>query len=288
MFGSLCGDNATHNAVLVTNMWEHLEDARDGERREKQLREVFWSGLIEHGSQVDRLRPGTPETAWRIIKKLVDRVFVDEEKKVVDEEKKVVDEEKKAITLLQEELVDLNRRLSETKAGKAIFTQLQRDLVKQQDEVKSLLARLEKSDNPALRKELEKERKRIEKELEDTFEDIKKLKIPIGRRLAIFFGKKSKAVSPELSCNSTLLTALLERDQDYRPACIVKLNGGRSQFCHCHCIDILFSQINCVIPPLEFLLTFSCDTPNFPMLGYLVMALKRMMLLAHLDKFALH
>jgi len=50
----------------------------------------------------------------------------------------------------------------------------------------------------------------IEEQLESTFRDIKKLKIPIGRRVAIFFGKKVKAVSTDLSSRPLPLKITLE------------------------------------------------------------------------------
>ncbi|KAF9450922.1 hypothetical protein P691DRAFT_757794 [Macrolepiota fuliginosa MF-IS2] len=176
MFGELCGDVAMNQVILVSTMWEKMR-ADIGAGREAELKDKFWKPLIERGSGVARLeKSDSTEEAWSIVEKLIKQK-----------------EEREAV-LLQEELVELGIKLNETQAGKTLYTGLQRLLADQRESLRSLLAQVEKSDDPALTKELKKEYARIEDQFQKTFEEVKKLKIPLGRRLmAFFFGKKARA-----------------------------------------------------------------------------------------------
>jgi hypothetical protein len=177
MFGNLCGDSATARVVLVSTMWDKVQ--RDvGKQREQQLIQQFWKPLIDKGSGIDRLGQSDSGEAWRIVDDLV--------RKHHDRE----------AVLLQEEIVDLQHKLNETEAGKTLYSALQKALADQKDSLKSILAQVEKSGDPKLKKELEKEYKKIRDQFEKTFKEVNKMKIPFGRRIQMFFlGKKTHAVS---------------------------------------------------------------------------------------------
>jgi hypothetical protein len=178
MFGNLCGDDAASRVVLVSTMWERLADQKVGETREVQLRQQFWNNLIDKGSGVDRLRTSTPGEAWRIVTGVISRA-----------------EEREAV-LLQEEVVKIGLNLNETEAGKTLYTGLQKLLADQKETLKTLLTQAEKSDDPKLKKEFEREYKKIQQQFDKTFAEVSSMKISIGRRiLLLFFGKKSHAVS---------------------------------------------------------------------------------------------
>ncbi len=55
MFSKLVGDEASSEVVLVTSMWNLVDDLHEAEDREKELRERFWKPLIDKGSKVCRL-----------------------------------------------------------------------------------------------------------------------------------------------------------------------------------------------------------------------------------------
>ncbi|KAJ3570350.1 hypothetical protein NP233_g4464 [Leucocoprinus birnbaumii] len=178
MFGNLCGDNAASRVILVSTMWEKV-DQSIGQRREGQLKSEFWQGLIERGSSVDRLRNSSSVEAWRVVDSMISTT------------------EQREVVLLQQEVVELERKLNETEAGKALHTSLQRLLYDQKETLKSLLAQVEKSDDPRLKVELEKEYKKIQSQFDKTFKEVNKMKIPIGRRLMLIFSFKkpsSKAI----------------------------------------------------------------------------------------------
>lgn len=181
MFGELCGDVAMNQVILVSTMWQKIAP-EVGVTREEELKSKFWKVLLDRGSKTDRLTDATSSEAWRIVEQLI---------KGKDE---------REVVLLQEELVELQKKLNETQAGKTIYTALQKALDKQREELKLLLTQVEKSDDPVLRNELKREYDRIEREFQETFEEAKKLKIPLTKRfIDFFFGKRSRAVGLSLN-----------------------------------------------------------------------------------------
>jgi len=175
MFGELCGDKAVKKVVLVTTMWDKVQQ-ETGARREKELFDNYWNKMIEHGALTTRFS-NTAGSAWDIIKIIL--------KQHEDE-----------VLLLQEELVDLKRALNETQAGKTLYTDLQKLLAEQRDTVRALAEQARNESNPQLAKQLDAELKRIQKDLDKTFSAIKNLKVPLGKRLMLLlFGKKSRGKS---------------------------------------------------------------------------------------------
>jgi len=79
--------------------------------------------------------------------------------------------------------VDLKRALNETQAGKTLYSDLQRLLAEQRDTVRTLAEQARDECNPKLAYQLEAELKRIQKDFDKTFYEMKKLEIPIGKRL---------------------------------------------------------------------------------------------------------
>jgi len=175
MFANLCGDDMLGNVVLVTTMWSNVKP-EVGAERERQLQQEFWKPMIDQGSVVKRF-DCTYKRAWDIVNVLIGRA-------------------QREAVLLQEEIVDLGRKLSETEAGKTLYNALQRLLAEQKETVRMLQEEAKIQDNPKLAKELEKEYDKIQRELDKTFEDMKRLKIPFGRRFALLFSfKKAKSHS---------------------------------------------------------------------------------------------
>jgi hypothetical protein len=186
MFGELCGNNAVKRVVLVTTMWDKVQQDT-GVRREKELLANYWKKMSDCGASTARFL-NTAESAREIIDFIL--------------EKNVANLELAAgldALLLQEELVDLKRALNETQAGKSLYSDLQRLLVEQRDTVRSLADQARDQSNLQLASQLEAELKRIEKDLDKTFSEIKKLKIPFFKTIMLFFAKKPRAVRLILS-----------------------------------------------------------------------------------------
>jgi hypothetical protein len=181
MFGKLCGDDAIRNVILATTMWR--PDGKDPEnkqpRREKELRDKYWKGMLDSGSTMTRFLR-TYNSAWTIVD-LVSLINPPDS------------------LLLQEEMVDLKKGINETQAAITLYDTLQRELANQRDAVKKLRKEAETQDNAELVRELTLQCEEIERTLRATFAQIQELKIPIGRRiLSLFSFKKTRAVSYSL------------------------------------------------------------------------------------------
>ena len=177
MFGELCGDQAVKKVVLVTTMWDknyQTDHRQTHNQREKDLFENYWKTMINYGASTARFL-NTPDSAWEIIDPILKQHAAE-------------------VLLLQEELVDLKRTLSETQAGKALYSDLQRLLAEQRDIVRSLAEQARDQSNAKLARVMDAELKRIQKELDNTFNEIKTLEISSGKRLLLLFSKKSRGV----------------------------------------------------------------------------------------------
>jgi len=171
MFAQLCGDQGLKNVILVTTMWDTIK-TWTGAQREHDLRRNYWSLMMEKGALVARFR-NTPQTAWKIIDM-------------------IIQESTTEVLLLQEELVDLKLRLNETKAGIMLYSNLQELLLEQQRTIQLLAQQARGESDPVLLSKLAADHNRIEKEFQKTFGQMKRLHIPIGRRIILFFSRKSR------------------------------------------------------------------------------------------------
>jgi hypothetical protein len=180
MFGELCGDQAVRKVVLVTTMWDKaLASASDKQRktlfeREQELSESYWRTMMDHGASTARFL-NSVDSAWKIL----DIILKQQESEVL---------------LLQEEIVDLKKALNETQAGKTLYSELQKLLAEQRDTLQALAQQARDESNPKLARQLESELKRIQKDFNRTFNEIKSLKVSFSKRLMLFFGKKSRGV----------------------------------------------------------------------------------------------
>ena len=178
LFNRLCGDRAIERVRLVTSMWDVKVDktgAKHREDRESELTSNFWKPLIDAGAQYERFE-NTKKSAWDIIHDAT-----------ADESEAV---------LLQEELVDAERRLGETAAGKAMYSQFEKLLLEQKETLKKLADDAKLQHDPKLMKGLEDECRKIEARLEKTRKEMEELNIPYLRRVfLLLFPKKTRSVS---------------------------------------------------------------------------------------------
>ena len=178
MFGRLCGDKAASRVRLVTTMWDKAKNRHAADSRVPQLENEFWKPLIDEGARHLKF-DNTPKSAWDIINDLTGQP---------------VTVETDSALLLQEELVDAKKKLNETNAGKALYSQFEKLLLAQKEAMKQLSDEA-KTNDPNLARELEEEYKRIEAQLQKTMEEMDKLKIPLLRRLRLLFARRTRSVS---------------------------------------------------------------------------------------------
>jgi hypothetical protein len=96
MLGSLCGTRAMSNVVLVTTMWDEVNGVVAAQR-ERELYDTHWRPMLNNGMRTLRFDRSF-QCAWGI----VDSILGTDPCPVLD---------------VQMELVDLQKPLSETKAG---------------------------------------------------------------------------------------------------------------------------------------------------------------------------
>jgi hypothetical protein len=114
----------------------------------------------------------TPESAWDIVKLIIDKEPIDS-------------------LLIQEELVDLRRNLPETEAGRTLHSTL-----------KELAQKLEE----------DQESEDTMKRLQAVHEQLRELKIPLSRRLVIFFSRKrTRGVSSPVRLLHSLCSLFSQR-----------------------------------------------------------------------------
>ncbi|KAI6102121.1 P-loop containing nucleoside triphosphate hydrolase protein [Pisolithus sp. B1] len=172
VFARLCGDKAAAGVRLVTTMWDKEKNKDLAESRVSQLEQNFWKPLIEAGARHKRFDENSSRCAWEIVDDLTGGGEV---------------------LLLQEELVDVARKLNETTAGQALYTQFQKLIREQMETIKGLQEEAKAQRDLETVKQLEEEQRRLEAELQKTWHEMGKLKIPFMRRIGLFFSKKPQS-----------------------------------------------------------------------------------------------
>jgi len=174
MFGQLCGTKAVPNVVLGTTMWSKVK-LDVGEQREQELTTKYWAAMMDQGASMQRFL-GTHGSAWQIVDGFTDL--------------------KGHSLLVQQEMVDVGKRLSETKAGLVLYEELQRLMAKQHDLMTKLQEQARAQNNPAIAQELEREYQETERRWKATLDSAREWKIPFSRKLAALFNWRKPSSQP--------------------------------------------------------------------------------------------
>jgi hypothetical protein len=172
MFASLCGQKAMPNVILATTMWGSIEKA-SGVQREKELKAEYWRDMLDDGCGMERFE-NTYESAWRVVDSLGGR--------------------DRARVLLPSEIVDTKLLLNETRAGITLNKQLDRLIKDRRQAARQLRDTEMQADqgNEQLAQELNEKKANIEKQIRETAEQLRQMKIPFSRRVQLMFkGKRS-------------------------------------------------------------------------------------------------
>ena len=137
MFHNLCGVEALKNVVLVTTMWDQV-DEEEGDSRENELTNRYWKTMIELGCRTSRFENNT-ESALDIVSQFQDA---------------------RCTVLLQKELVDLHFQLAETSAGRIFFSSLVEFIKKTKELLAQIEAKLRQNQNSANRTAVERDKER--------------------------------------------------------------------------------------------------------------------------------
>ena len=161
MFQNLCGNDALKNVVLVTTMWDEVEE-EEGFNREKELSDNYWKSMIELGCHTARFY-NNAESAWDIISQL---------------------QETQCTVLLQEELVDQGLELAETSAGRTLFSWLIDFIKKIKEMLAHIEAKLKQNQSSANRIIVEREKTATQAKLQEADAQRRRYSTGLIRRLS--------------------------------------------------------------------------------------------------------
>ncbi|KAG5340070.1 hypothetical protein C0989_002869 [Termitomyces sp. Mn162] len=154
MFEKLCGPNAATHIILTTTKWSDVKPDV-GAQREIQLRDHFWNDMLRDGSKMRQFR-GTQNSAKEIVQEILVRRALD-------------------AAQIQDELVEVDKLLSETEAGRTLRYTLKEAL----EEQKKMAARLRTEGGDDFRDQVIENDSKIRALLGQ----ISALDIPLGRRV---------------------------------------------------------------------------------------------------------
>ena len=109
MFCQLCGDKAFERVVLGTTNWGEGEEKKIGKMREQQLTNNFWNTMITLGSKSLRFDQ-SKKSARSFLDVILGQLEYGENEEVLND----------TVLRIQNELVELDRKIPETSAGQEL------------------------------------------------------------------------------------------------------------------------------------------------------------------------
>ncbi|KAJ4189097.1 hypothetical protein NW767_011748 [Fusarium falciforme] len=208
MFQQLCGDEAFGHVILATSMWDTLDKASKdvGDQREQELmsRAEFWGTMYKSGSQVARWL-GNEQSAQSIVGKIIE----------------VHDKAGEAVLKIQQEMVNEDKDLDETAAGREVQREIAAAKAQLQEEIKELREMQEdmiKQSNEKLAQEFATQRQAIEKQLRDANEAQASLKISLEALLEEKTAEYEEMLKRAQEEQRRMAEALKEKEADIRRA----------------------------------------------------------------------
>ena len=162
-FEKLCGKDALQNVILVTTMWDEVDETA-GNLEEEKMKTIYWNKMLEHRSTTGRFM-GTRESALQLLQPLIDAA------------------NKRSSLLLQHEMVIMRKKLTETSAGRHLFTKAQHIVFQRQKVIERIQAEMSRSvvDKTSLQP-LQDEDQKLSQSLESTVEEMRVLNLPVAWR----------------------------------------------------------------------------------------------------------
>jgi len=164
MFEQLCGKDAFNAVTFVSTMWGEVE-LSVGEEREKELKGQYWRSMFDNGSRYERFT-GTLDS-------VCDSVYP-----LLLWNEKAITALHNATFHLQKEIVEEKKALPETNAGRALYSELESQVARQQrvlQQLKDDVAHTKMS--PEDTRELMTEYENARKKAAQTLEEMKRLHI---------------------------------------------------------------------------------------------------------------
>lgn len=193
MFEELCGKNAFQNVILTTTMWDEV-DEETGEGRERELKTKYWRTMLERNSTTSRFLR-TRESAFDIIEPLIEAA------------------NERSSVLLQNELVDMHKSLPATAAGQELFSAMGQLVSQREDLLRRIRHEMRQSNGDKMALEpLQEEHQKLQKSLQATVIEMRRLRLPLGKRLMNmtdkFFSSKFESLKSLITKRISKPTAL--------------------------------------------------------------------------------
>jgi len=144
--------------VLVTTMWDEVEDGVGDERLE-ELKSTYWKGMVSCGSETYKYLNNL-HSAKELLKRIADK----------SSERRHV--------LLQQEISEWKKELRETEAGQVLHSRLEQLADQRLQALRRLRADQSKFTDARTTEELRKEYADLKAQLDETLKEVHALRLP--------------------------------------------------------------------------------------------------------------
>jgi len=162
-FEKLCGNDAMARLVLVTTMWDEMED-EVGDERLKELKSTYWKGMISCGSETFKYL-NNPRSAKELLRRIADK-----------------SSEQRRVPVLQREISKWKKELRKTEAGQVLHSRLEQLADQQFRALRRLHADQSKFTDTRTTEELRKEYADLKAHLDETLKEAHVLRQPPMKR----------------------------------------------------------------------------------------------------------
>ena len=164
MVEELCGKNAFQSVMMITTMWDEV-DEKTGEAREEVLRARYWRHMLDRTSTMSRFMH-TRESDFTVIDPLIDAA------------------NKRSSRLLQMELAAMRRNLPWGSYGPEISSKMEVLVRQHVDLLRRIRNEMKRADGDKMSLEpLHHEHRNLQVEMEVAVNEMQRLKLPLGDRL---------------------------------------------------------------------------------------------------------
>ncbi|KAI5995160.1 P-loop containing nucleoside triphosphate hydrolase protein [Pisolithus albus] len=167
VFRKLCGNKAMSQVILVTTMWDEVDESVGNERLE-ELEGDYWKAMIAQGSTTYRY-VNTLESSRELLSQLV--------------------ESKRREVRLQKQTANKHLQLRETDAGQELYSRLDEIAEKRAEILARITAQSQQAGDQAMADDLRKQYETLKAELNQTRQQMQSLKLTSVKRAATYIRK---------------------------------------------------------------------------------------------------
>ncbi|KAI5988365.1 P-loop containing nucleoside triphosphate hydrolase protein [Pisolithus albus] len=167
VFQKLCGNKAMSRVILVTTMWDEVDESIGNERL-KELEGNYWKAMIAQGSTTYRYE-NTLKSSSKLLSELVKR--------------------KRREVRLQKQIANKHLELRETDAGQELYSRLDQIAEKRAEILARITAQRQQAGDEATADDLRKQFETLKAELDQTRQQTQSLKLTPVKRAAAYIRK---------------------------------------------------------------------------------------------------